>query len=391
MAILVTSQPDYLQPVYSVQEYTLYDSANYSKTNFYYELTVTVGSESRTLKLLKDENNEAVIDVQDILKPFLEATFQNNANVLYVQTPNIIEYSVVAKSYWTNPTAPYDGSSTAATITKKVFYGVDRYDDEWDASIYEFRSDSSGLFLTSWHGDREVTLKDESRLQCLNGQSNGINSTVNGFTFTRTQINGDVSSYTADIGLLISYVTIIGINCSSSAINTSAGYEFIDASTISFTVAESDGLSETLRFNLVNPDERFDRYYRIQYIDHLGSTEAFNFTKAPENNINISSTQYVNNRNLTKFGTTVEDIYTIRTGWLDQERSKSLKDLWYSPKVAVAEDWKWLTGTPYYGYAPIVIRDTSKKIYNRHNVKGNPPINYDMTFRYSKEYDVQMI
>lgn len=376
MAIAILTQPDYFLPVYSVQEWTLYDAVNYGASGFYYQIEITVGSETRIIKQLKDENNKAVIDVQTILQSFIESEWTWNPALVSHNTDICFGYSIVAKSIWTA------SSSTSSSVSKKVFNGVDHYNRTWDTSLYEFRADTPGLFLTSYHGPRDMHINDMFHINFLYGQSNGIDSSVNGITFTR--YNGsDVSTYTYDYPISSTDVSVYSLTVDASALP--AG--FIDSNTTTITVAESTGLSETLTFNLVSTDVRYDRYYRISYIDHLGSTEYQNFDLVPENTVDISKTSYVNDRTIRIFGTKVDDNYLVRTNWISCERSEGLKDLWYAPKVGLMPVGKEDYTVGDLGRYPIVINDSTKQILNRHNT--NHMINYTLGFTMAEEYSVQ--
>jgi len=379
MAIAITSQPDYLQPVKSVQEFTLYDSANFAEAGFYYQLDVSIAGETRTLKTLKDSTNKSTIDVQTILQAFFESefrTYEDTSTNLWISYPDFIQdYQVRASSVWTT------SSSVGSWITaKKVFNGVDRYNNTWDASLYEFRTDSSGLWLTSDHSDRDIHLEDRSYLFGIFGANGSVDSSFNGITFVRYQNNGDTSTYTWPQSIASASPIPFTVQVDPSIINYRNGSEFISADTNYFTVTESTGLSETIRYNLVTEDSRYDRYYRIQYVDSLGATCAFNFDLVPENNIGISKTTYVNDRTLRTFGTKVNDNYVARCNWICDAKSKALKDLWHTPKAGLVKET--------YGTEPdpIIITETSKAILNRHNVGL---INYTINFTMADEYSVQ--
>jgi len=373
MAIAILSAPDYIQPVYSVQEWQLYDASNYAQAGFYYQLTVTIGAETRTLQVKKDENNKATFDVQAILQPFLVATFAAEDSSMVHSFPDIVlDYSVVAKSVWDA------GDSTSSSVAKKAFYGVDQFNRTWDASLYEFRTDSSGLFLTSNHTERDIHYGDVVHLNMLYGKSNGIDSSFNGLAITRYQASGDTSTFIYDWTVGPADVSILSINLDPAIINDEASTNFIDGSTLYFTVAEKTGLSETIRINILLLKEKYDRYYRIQYIDSLGNTEAYNFDLVPENDIAISKTEYIANRQYKAFGTKVENTYLVRTDWMCEDKSAALKDLWYSPKASLVETD--LTQND------IILLETGKKIANRHNV---PQISYDLKWKYADEFIVQ--
>lgn len=378
MAIAILSSPDYLQPVYSIQEYELYDSANYSEAGFYYQLDVSVNGQSRTLKVKKDENNKATFDVQAILQAFIESSIDEtkleSGSIFqaYTGTEYVTPYQVRASAIW-------DGGSSVGSYTsaKLVFNGVDQYNRTWDASLYEFRAGNSGLWITDYHGPRTIHFEDLYRLTCLYSGANGIDSSFNGVSYTRYQLNGDSSTQTYDTSIGTTGLAFFSIAADPSTLNAQ-WTGFIDENTEYFTVAESTGLSETIRINIAPLDSRYDRYYRFYYVGTLGQIEAFNFDLVPENDIKISRTTYSANRQYKTFGTKVDDEYLVRSNWICEDESAGLKSLWHSPLIKIYEDNSLI---------PIVILDTSKKILNQHNSGGL--ISYTLNFKYADDYVVQ--
>ena len=377
MAIAITSSPGYLQPVYSIQEYTLYDSGNYSETDFYYQLDVSINGETRTVKLYKDENNKAVVDVQAILQPFITSEFLTvpTDNLITANFDYVSDYQVRASSYWSG------GSSVGSWQTaKKIFNGVDQYDRTWDASLYGFKVDASSLFMVADHSPRDIHLNDTEYLVTYWDYGN-FDTSFNGMSYTRYNYDGDVSTYTwpwplQDYGFDVP----VRIYIDASIINYRNGSEFISADTEYFTVQSLNGLSETIRYNIIPEQSRYERYYRIYYIDSLGATAAFNFDLVPEDNINISRTTYISNRSRKAYNTKVEENLLVRSDWICEAKSNALKDLWTTPKAGLAREW---------GIAPydIVLNESSKQILNRHN---QGLINYTLNFSYANELYVQM-
>jgi hypothetical protein len=374
MAISITSAPADFAPVYSIQEYTLYDSANQAQAGFYYQIDVSIDGEVRTFKTLKDENNRATFDVQKVLQSFFTSDIGESqwtsGSFLQAHTDMTKTYAVRASSVWAA------GSSVGSYTSKKVFNGVDLYNRTWDTSLYEFSTDSSGLFLTTYHGERDIHFNDYLRVYALTGKSFGIDSSFNGIVYTRYNLGGDVSTYIKEQSIGTSEIYILSLAADPSTINSlSAG--FIDSSTLYYTVAESTGLSETLRVNIVPEDGRYRDYWRILYVGRYGQTEAYNFDLVPTNSIDISKVSYTNDRVERTYGTKVSDKYTVTSNWMCEEKSESLKELWHSPLTYLFQDSI---------YIPIILNETSKTILNRHNAK---PINYTLSFSFAEEYSVQ--
>ena len=191
------------------------------------------------------------------------------------------------------------------------------------------------------------------------------------------KFEGDVSTGTAVISITLgSDPSILSMNIGPTALNAASSIA-IDSSTTKYTIQESTGDSLLYTINIAPEDTRFPDYYRIFYVGDYGETEAFNFDLVPTNTIQISKTSFVNDRIKRSFGTTVNDNYMVTSNWICENTSQSLKELWSSPLTNLYKDGL---------YIPILLNETSKTIYNRHNVK---PINYTLSFTYAEEYTIQ--
>lgn len=381
MAVTLLRQPEYFKPVYSTQEYELYDSVNYAEEGFYYQIDITYNGEVRSLKQLPNQYNKAVFDIQTILQSFIESEFASNVDMISINSDLTHLYFVTARSYWN------DGSSFYPSVSKKFFNGVDRYDRDFNVDDYEFNETTPGKFLMAKNSPRDIHIEDNIILQCLYGQEESIDSSMNGITITSYPKNGGApSSYTYDYDMTIPDVHILNINVTPSTINDFAGGLLIHSGTDYYTVQEKNGLSETLRINVVTQDERFDRYYRLQYIDSLGATEGFNFNMVPENNVSISKYTYINGKTRRQFATKVDDKYLVRTDWVSEEESKALKDLWYAPKVALQRYPVALNDDDEIEFDPIILDESSKLIKTKRN-EGT--MFYQCAFTLALEYQVQ--
>lgn len=370
MAIELLNIPDILQPVISVQEFTLFDDARDGSVGLYYQLDISVGDQLRIVKQLPDEYKEAAIDIQNILQAFFTSDVFIHDSFIENFEDGIKTYNVTARSYV--------GTEMSGEISTGfiIFNGVDLYNRTWDLSTYLMDVSANASFITTWQSDREIHFNDDIFFQYF--QITGL-SELDQITITKTDLIGDTSVATIDLSTYYgtSDVSICSLNLGPTALNTKLGSSFIDASVVSYVISNEEERVAPVKIDIVPEDGRYSEYYRIFWVNSLGATEAFNFDLVPENTISIAKEKYVNDRVSRTFGTKVEDKYLVRSNWICEDTSKDLKNLWHTPAAALYKDGIEI---------PIIIDESSKTILNRHNAK---PINYTLSFTYAEEYAVQ--
>lgn len=366
------STPKTILPAYSTNshQFTVYDVSIAADSNLYYSMFVYITGQSDPviIEQPKNENNQAVFNIGGILQGYFNSTIYNHT-ALSLDT-SILSYYVSVKGFGSNSSYyTYRDSSI-----HYVFNGVENY-TTFDVSSYCFTPSKVSNFLTTWSSERDIHYADNTYLQFLSGKFRNIDSSFNGLTVTRYQINGD-SSLRNIILTKDTSAKIVSLNVCPSTLNNSIGSTFIDSSTTYYTIKEKSGLSNTYKFNILPVDTRFPRYYRIFYVGSLGATEAFNFDLTAENVINIDKQYYTNNSIKKVFGTTIEDTYTISCNWISEEMSINLKELWGTPEAQLVEGFTLV---------PIIITEKSKQILN----VPVRLINYTLSYIRSDDYKIQ--
>jgi hypothetical protein len=369
MAVALLSEPGIIQPVYSIQEFELYDSARSATAGLFYEIVINIAGTTRTIRQLPDQNKKAKIDIQEILQDFFESKVLTHSALTLDNSTGLLSYNVTCKSY-VGATV-----SSVTSATHWIFNGKDLYNRTWNSNNYIFDGDVSANFLSTWTSSKDIHLEDGLFVQLLSGVFSTLTSTFTGIKVTKYNKNGT----SASVDITTSLGTdpkIFSLNIGPTALNAASAIA-IDANVTHYTVQEKTGLSRIYTVNIIPKDSRYNEYFRIFYVGGYGQTEAYNFDLTPTNTISISRTVYANNRLKRVFGTNVEDSYSLTSDWMNEATSENLKELWGTPYAELYKDSV---------YIPIIINENSKTILNR---KNNKLINYTLAFTYAEEYLVQ--
>lgn len=367
MALVITSQPDYIRPVVANQQYIATDtSANY----FNFDMSINAYNQKYSVKQeLMPINGVIDIDLSNILQNYIDSSLFIHPTSFYSNTNRVIYYNSLLRSTYNV------GSSSYAYGTKYTFLGVDQWNSTWDVSSYIFDSSTSNnKFLNTFNTDRKIHLEDSVYLQFLQGTFFIYTSSFTGIAVTKVDNSGSSVTKTYDL-TLDSSAKIASINVSPYMLNSIIPDLSINSTTAYYTVREKTGRSETVKINIYPKDTRFDRYYRIGYQDSLGCTEFYNFDLANTNTLKINKTDYIVN-NITKiYNTKVEDSYTALTDWMCEDESLALKDLWSTSMACYMDSSTKII--------PILIDESSKDILKKRNVAL---INYNIKFVKAQEY-----
>jgi hypothetical protein len=186
------------------------------------------------------------------------------------------------------------------------------------------------------------------------------------------------ASYTGPVSIKIDCSTAQSFNLFIGAVvSSNINPAFNDINSLTFY--SWDGSWTPITFDFQPRDCRFDRKYRIAYVNSLGGTDFFNFTLANLNNIRITKTIFRNTSGLNVYGTEVQDRYSLTSDWVSEITSLDLKDLWYSPRAAVMNEAST-------GYKGIVYDVGNQDILRKRNQRL---INYELNFTYSSDYTAQ--
>ena len=188
MSVAILSQPEELQPVYSIQEYELYDAAREGSTGLYYQLDITIDGVTQYIKQLPDTNKKAVIDIQAVLQGYFESDIITHDSFLLDYSTGLKSYDIVARSY-------VGTSGTSVAVNNQfIFNGVDKYNRTWDLNNYIFDGSGDINFLTKWSSPREIHLNDDLFVQFFQGDFGTNVSDFAGLTIHKFE--GDVSTGT---------------------------------------------------------------------------------------------------------------------------------------------------------------------------------------------------
>jgi len=369
MSVSIINQPEIIQPVYSIQEYNLYDSANSGVEDLYYRLIVNIEGETRQIEQYPDVNGECKIDVQSILQSFFESNILTHSDFIVYNYSGLLSYDVSAYSIANGTTYTIGGD------TKYIFNGIDKYNRSFDLSTYIWDGGESE-FLTNWSSSRDIHLEDDVYVQFLSGTFGSITSSINSIKVKKYNKDG-TTNYRS---ISLSFGTtprIISVNIGPTSLNNTLTGIAIDENVNYYEITADGGNSLTYKINIKSKDSRYDKYHRIYYVGDYGETEAFNFDLTDANSLTIKRTTYKNDNILKTFGTSAQDKYEVYSNWMCEETSKALKELWTSPKTELYLDDI---------YIPIILNESSKRILNRKNV---PLINYKVSYTYAESYIIQ--
>jgi len=372
MSLSLTKSPDWLRPVYGQQEFIFNCPA---QDYFLIDVSIVSKNDDIRLELLPNGDNIKV-DFANILQNYFDSSIYIHPNDLFYVIPDaLVRYKLKVVSYVND-----NSTNIYYSGDYYCFNGVDQFDSTYDANKYIFDSSAANKFLNTFNADRKLHLNDSAYLQFFQGVPFATyDSSFNGLLIQNHKKNGTIISQTINYSFSDNNAKIVSINCSPVLLNSLYPALSIDEQTDYYTVKEKNSLSEAIKFYIYDVDNRFDRYYRLAYVDSNGATEMFNFDLMNLNNIKIDKQTYKVNNQWKQFGNNITDKYTINTNWLDENESLSLKDLWVSPYVCISDSSTLLT--------PIIIDTNSIDILRRRNQKN---ISYKLDFSKSKEYYVQL-
>lgn len=376
MALTITSQPVFLSPVYADHTYTIHDSGRANNADLYYELDIIVGSVTRTLRQLPDINKQASINIAKILQGFIESELfiHDFENLFYPQSFGCVNYHCVARSV--------SGGTTLEdrSLDKWVFNGTIQYDKYWTVTDYFTTVGEKSKWLNDWKGVKRIHPDDEIYLQTFVGQYDTVlgltwQPTFAGISVTLKYKNGSTATHTFSY-TQTSQATILSINVGLKSLKYF--YPSLDITNVDYyEVKEINNYIDPVRIYVSDPDERYDRYFRIAFLGPLGTTEMFNFDLDNRNSLNVSKTEF-RNANLSRiYNVNVEDTYKVTSDYITEDEAQDLKYLWLSPVVMVYETGDYITDKP------IIVEDKSVSVLKRRNQKL---INYEMNFRYAYKY-----
>jgi hypothetical protein len=365
MALTLTYSGNIIEPVYSNINWVINDS---SIIDYFEFLVYPEGFNTKTYRLYQSAAN---IPLTLNIAGTLQDCFSSYAN--QTVDSSIIHYNVVLRSYLngTYSGIGYDSNDLY------VYNGVKNYG--YDLSTYIISSSETGKkFLNDYSGEHYIHYDSIDNSTKLTLETfNGVlgtkpDASVNLLTIIKYSNSGSIDTSILNISQ-DSSVRIQKIDISPLTLN-------IPYNTKYYTAAIENNRSELIKVNIKPRDSRFDKYYRFIWINKNGVTNAFNFDLAYLNSIEIDKDTYIYDGFNKTYNTSVKDKYTVTSGWITEEESLSLKDLWYSPDIKVQ------TPPLDYNFRSVVIDIKKVNIEKRRNAKL---INYTFEFQYAQDYLIQ--
>jgi hypothetical protein len=146
-----------------------------------------------------------------------------------------------------------------------------------------------------------------------------------------------------------------------------------------FTVSSPFGQLPAVTVNLVEPN-KIHNPYNIMWTNQLGVQEGFLFNRVPQKDITIT-TSTLGWYTKKIYNIDIDPVYFVYSDLMDDENSKLLEDLWYTPS-AWALSKEWLSKQKI-----IIVNDDTRTIYNRFNT--DKMTQYQISFAPSARQVVQ--
>jgi len=293
-------------------------------------------------------------------------------------------------------------SATVFTGDKFAFNGVSNWVDVPNFDSTDYILDVSlKSFLSTIPSVNEVRLEDRIYLNFYNNATNNANALL---VTSENGVYHIVNPFAVvnDSNKFIS-VGVGGwnlINTTSTVNVISGSLPILDANSTSYTVQMFNDFgftyptSNEITFNINSDCNNFENY-RLMYLDSLGSFQNVNFDLAADEDLRVNRKTYKKHagsynatavsygwasqdRGNTVIDTDIEELFTIRTNWIDNNIASQVKELIKSPEV-------------YHINESGVIRAIDIKTNNLRvkNTLRNKVFNYEIKFQYSNKNTTQ--
>ncbi len=358
--------PALITPAHSNLIVEVEDTARKNQTGLQYEIVITVQGETRSFRMLPNAAKVASVNISKVLAQFLDSSIHLPNGGLSTAPDALLSYTIIGRSYI--------GASVLSltSSTKYVFNGVD---SAYDFNDYILKANNNAKPLNVWKGSRLALLTDTASVSFLQGTFATHTSQLANLN-VRVTSNTGVQVVSSTTFAPSATPRIVTLNLSPSYLNTITGV-VIDSNTSFYEVYGNNDVIAPIRVDVVESDARFKDKYRIAYVDSHGATEYIPLCLASTNTVALKRFEYKSNDTIHSYGTQVLDTYSNSTPWMDEVQSASLKDLWYSPKVA---DVTLNT------IKPIILTSKKHNILNRRNASL---ISYKVQFKYAKDFITQ--
>jgi hypothetical protein len=356
-----------LQPVHSNIELLATESAATSATVYTFKVYIS-GTLEATIKQKADPALKGELNLSSILENYFDSQVYMNASAVCEMVPGgVLKYKVDVTSSQT--------STAVSTGDLYCFNGVVQEFETFDLNTYLMISTTNkGKFLTRWNGAKKVTMDSKAYLTALNGNF-GLTSNPDftGISVTIKQKDGTTKTTTSSYAS--STPALLSIDVSPAKVN-SMGTAKIDDNTIYYDVTERSGKGQPVRF-YIEREQKIQDTFNILYLNSLGATEHFDFTKVSEENLDIKKDLFDQHKIRKIYNTDVVQSISVISDWITELQSFGLRDLWHSPAVKLNRGGK---------VNDILLKNSSVKVQNRFN---NKLINYIMQFEYASKFRTQ--
>lgn len=400
MSLTKIQDPIAIQPVNNPVP-IVYSSSQSTTSGFRYKLDLT-GTTTVSLFIYPDINNSnyMIYDAGLILNDFVEADVYWDITGVSYSTNDMYPYKYIVTEYLG------ETSGATATITNDIFVfnGVKQYGEYWDLGDYVCGSLGTGVFLSTWVGDRYFKTTEYGTLNSFNGLQyhTGYTSDWDAVEIRSTLIGGheNAPAYilkgTTEDNIASVPIGPMNINNSTSIWQDStniSGSTYIPDNTDFYTVKlvyysapDYIACSNTYTCKINNECYRHDGV-QFMWLGDLGTYETFTFRQADIKSFNIKreevkkSIYSMNGSNYTyNTGDRGRDITSVKTyeehkaysDWVDDDMSSNLMELYRSKDVYIISDDK---------IYPIIIENSSVEQKTEvNNILFNHSVNYTMAY-----------
>jgi hypothetical protein len=350
-----------LLPVYSDIKINALESGG-TIDNYLFDIYVddaTLGSFS----LQKNQVNAASLNLSTVLEGIFTTDVSLNSAPYFSNTFALkkINYRVTSR------TSALATITTAAGTDFRVYNGVISPDETpifkdpnsffpHAGGAYWLRKHNAPINILNYVPANGIA--DEHWLSSFNGNfGTGVN-----YTITQLQLKSyrfDGSTTTSTVSVTLTDKSVWSVNVSKTSLNTLFGANSVDANTKYCTIQDADGYLKPARINFLQPN-KINNPYKIIYVNSLGAPECVLFDRNDEKSIAIKRSTYGYYEQKVYY-TDVDKFYSAYSSLMSQEASKSLADLWISPRVYAEND-------EFVVPKPVIITNTKVVVANKWNV-----------------------
>lgn len=373
-------------------------------TTYFKVLLYQEGSLYRTLQLPADINYSASLDINriyqdlfesdvklntDLIKVYYTINSYNSSDTLISTISNSSNYNRILNgiksdynNYIINPT---NNAILSTYNASPKFLNDERlssiyFDNTLYANAGEYALPTHKLSYIKADNLRDVGIGTVSNINILTIKLYKKDNTITELTYTvPTQTGTDI--FTIDID---------PITLNLGAYDLSSYYKY--------TIQDETNKSELYTVYIKQPDQRNDKYFRVNWLNTNGVPTYFNFDYNYQKKLNIKRIEYSRigddeREYKASYNTDKEVIYNVTTNWITEEESTILETLWTSPSVKV--DTLYNNLDSYYKDKVdgklikdeyIILDVKSVDIKRKRNTKL---INYSFNFTLSTQYNVQ--